>query len=109
MKTRGIDLDMNTAKAAMDSAAGHGRLEVVRWLIERDLGRGTTYAIHFAAARGHLEVAKYLHAQGFTGCNQGTVQMAAIYLSSSGCGLSFTTIRRLVYFLYTTESHGCRH
>ncbi|KAK1946583.1 putative ankyrin repeat protein [Phytophthora citrophthora] len=77
MKTKGIDLDADTARAAMDAAAGQGRLEVVKWLIERDLGRGTTVAFHVAAMGGHLEVARYLHAQGFTGCHLGTVQMAA--------------------------------
>ncbi|KAL3665831.1 hypothetical protein V7S43_009257 [Phytophthora oleae] len=76
--TRRVDLGVDTAQLAMNSAADNGHLEVVKWLIERGLGRGprTASAIHFAAISGHLEVAKYFHGQGFTDCNHDTLQIA---------------------------------
>ncbi|KAL3665748.1 hypothetical protein V7S43_009179 [Phytophthora oleae] len=77
MNMREVVLDVDTAESAMNSAARHGHLEVVKWLIKRGLGKGSTLAIHFAAMNGHLEVAKYLHAQDFTGCYQKTLQETA--------------------------------
>ncbi|KAK1946508.1 putative ankyrin repeat protein [Phytophthora citrophthora] len=82
INTRGVVLDSNTPKSAMESAPANGHLEVVKWLVEHDIGRHSTSAIHFAALNGHLDVVKYLHEQGFTGCNQITLRMAA-----SGCHL----------------------
>ncbi|KAK1946570.1 putative ankyrin repeat protein L63 [Phytophthora citrophthora] len=77
MDTRGVEVDVDRAEDAMVRAASHGHVKVVKWLIQRDLGGGSTWAMYEAATNGHLEVAQYLHAQGFTGCNQETFTRAA--------------------------------
>ena len=46
---------------AMDLAARHGHLDVVKWLHEKPPEGCTTYAMNWAAAFGHLDVVK-----GFT-------------------------------------------
>ncbi|KAE9299803.1 hypothetical protein PF008_g23155, partial [Phytophthora fragariae] len=77
LRARSIVLDSETAQYALESAAEYGRLELVKWLLERDIGKDSTWAIHVAASNGHLEAVKYLHSQGLTGCMHETLANAA--------------------------------
>ncbi|KAE8990672.1 hypothetical protein PR001_g20542 [Phytophthora rubi] len=77
LRARSIVLDSETAQYALESAAEYGRLELVKWLLECDIGKDSTWAIHVAASNGHLEAAKYLHSQGLTGCMHETLANAA--------------------------------
>ncbi|RLN52024.1 hypothetical protein BBJ28_00020415 [Nothophytophthora sp. Chile5] len=65
-----------------DETCQYGHLPVVRWILEQPLGSELLLehfpdAMHDAATDGHLELARYLHAQGFTACSEKTMFLAA--------------------------------
>lgn len=74
---KGIVIKPESAQIALGSAAGAGRLEVVQWLLNRNVGKESTYAIGAAALNGHLEAAKYLYSQGLSGCQREAFKIAA--------------------------------
>ena len=62
---------------AMDLAAKHGHVHIVRWLHENRKEGCTRYAMDMAAKFGHLEVVKWLHANRNEGCTQYGMDQAA--------------------------------
>lgn len=47
--------------SAMNFAAAHGHLEIVKWLHENHSEGCTKWAMNAAARYGHLDVVKWLH------------------------------------------------
>ncbi|EGZ23321.1 hypothetical protein PHYSODRAFT_380487, partial [Phytophthora sojae] len=66
-------------QSAMYEAAKNGKLEVVKWLIDRrgNCRRCTTQAMDVAASNGHLDVLKWLHENRKEGCTKFTMGEAA--------------------------------
>ena len=62
---------------AMDSAARNGHLEVVKWLHENRTEGCTTSAIDYAAMNGHLEIVKWLTANRTEGFSPAAMVNAA--------------------------------
>jgi hypothetical protein len=58
----------------MDSAAGHGHLEVVQWLHENRKEGCTTKAMDCAAGNVHLEVVQWLHENRTEGCSECAIE-----------------------------------
>ncbi|OWZ20542.1 hypothetical protein PHMEG_0005024 [Phytophthora megakarya] len=83
-------------EAAMNGAATHGHLDVVRWLHDNGLGSCTVDAMDFAAQNGHLETVKWLHANRLEGCSTAAMDGAA-----SGGYLD------IVKWLHEHRSEGC--
>ncbi|RLN83836.1 hypothetical protein BBJ28_00020071 [Nothophytophthora sp. Chile5] len=63
---------------AMDTAARHGRLDMVKWLHANRREGCTTTAMDLAARDGHLEVVKWLHDNRNEGCTVKAMNGAAI-------------------------------
>ncbi|KAF0718532.1 Aste57867_1634 [Aphanomyces stellatus] len=64
--------------SAMDSAAEHGHLPVLKWLHATDTSYGcSTRAMDRAARQGHLEVVKWLYAYRKEGCSAAAYRDAA--------------------------------
>ena len=53
---------------AIDVAAAHGHLEIVKWLHEHSVEGYTTNAMDLAASNGYLEIVKWLHEHRIIGC-----------------------------------------
>ncbi|KAH9111082.1 hypothetical protein LEN26_013550 [Aphanomyces euteiches] len=77
-KTNNVDLlaflhtlhpDISLPLDLIETAAGRGHLDLVRYLYENGLGRSTTAAMSQAARNGHLEVVKFLSLHRPEGCN----------------------------------------
>ncbi|RLN47123.1 hypothetical protein BBJ28_00016616 [Nothophytophthora sp. Chile5] len=67
---------------AVVAACRHGHLAVVHWLLEQHdvreaFSAETSLGMHMAAVNGHIELAQYLFAHGFSGCSRATMLHAA--------------------------------
>ncbi|KAL7751234.1 hypothetical protein RI367_003440 [Sorochytrium milnesiophthora] len=85
-----------TRTNAIDDAAYHGRLDIVRFLHEHQLAAGSSTAIDSAAAGGWLDVVVWLHERGYTGCTTAAMDKAA----SSGH-------LHVVRWLHENRQEGC--
>ncbi|GMF20672.1 unnamed protein product [Phytophthora lilii] len=63
--------------AAINGAAAHGHLDVVRWLHANRTEGCTTTAMDLAAQNGHLEMVQWLHNNRSEGCTTSAMDMAA--------------------------------
>ncbi|KAG9403325.1 hypothetical protein AC1031_005970 [Aphanomyces cochlioides] len=61
--------DISLPLDVMETAAARGHLDLVRYLYENGLGGYTTAAMNEAARNGHLEVVKFLYLHRLEGCN----------------------------------------
>ena len=57
-------------------AAGHGHLDVVKFLHENRTEGCTTWAMNSAAEDGHLEIVKFLHENRTEGCTENATDFA---------------------------------
>jgi len=70
-------IDGRCTTVAMNCAARHGQLEIVKWLHANRTEGCTTDAMDGAAATGHLETVKWLHENREEGCTTYAMVRAA--------------------------------
>ncbi|KAL7750877.1 hypothetical protein RI367_003837 [Sorochytrium milnesiophthora] len=88
--------DDDCATAAVGTAVRSGNLEMVRWINEHIKLGDKDDAMNIAAEHGHLEVLKYLHADGTWLCTTRAMDMAA-----------FRGHLQVVEWLHHNRTEGC--
>jgi len=63
---------------AMNVAADHGQLEVLKWLHDQGYNSISEYAMDSAANNGHLNVVQFLHENRTEGCTTAAIDTAAM-------------------------------
>ncbi|KAL3657648.1 hypothetical protein V7S43_017451 [Phytophthora oleae] len=81
---------------ALDVAAAHGRLDIVKWLHVHRYERCSTKAMNLAAANGYLDMVQWLHDNREEGCTTKAIDRAA--------GNGYIHVAE---WLYRNRSEGC--
>lgn len=114
---------LDAINIAINAAAGHGHLEIVKWLHEQHGdGSSNSDAVAAAARNGHLVVAKWLYNNNFK-CTAEAFDLAAggghleivKWLHSIGCACSARAMDwaagnghlEIVKWLHTNRTEGC--